>query len=385
MTEESPVHNPIATYFAPAERAEENSLQKEIQFVSHNPVMDGLLKTTAGLLAILNEQRQILAINDTFLQILGIKDPEQVFGLRPGEFIQCIHAHDMPGGCGTSQHCTTCGAAISIVSALAGEKSKDMKCIATIEQNGKKIDRFFLVKSSIVLFDGHRFVLLFMQDITVPQRWASIERLFFHDVNNLLMCLHGTSKLMESANEDRLRKCARQIITLSQRLTNEVAMQNALSQNELKTYPLALQDLTTDIIMNEIRNLYGNHPAVKDKSLHIAEAIPKIHLKTDFSLLIRLLTNMLTNALEATEESGTVKMWAEYTGSNIIFCVWNQQTIPENIALRIFQRNFSTKQESGRGLGTYSMKFFGEQILGGQVSFTSKNDEGTIFRLSLPV
>jgi hypothetical protein len=34
------------------------------------------------------------------------------------------------------------------------------------------------------------------------------------------------------------------------------------------------------------------------------------------------------------------------------FCVWNQEVIPEDIALRIFQRNNSTKKESGRGMGT---------------------------------
>ena len=31
------------TYFAPAERASENELAAEIEIVSHNPVLDGLL------------------------------------------------------------------------------------------------------------------------------------------------------------------------------------------------------------------------------------------------------------------------------------------------------------------------------------------------------
>jgi sensor histidine kinase regulating citrate/malate metabolism len=52
--------------------------------------------------------------------------------------------------------------------------------------------------------------------------------------------------------------------------------------------------------------------------------------------------------------------------------------------MRIFQRNYSTKSDSGRGLGTYSMKLFGETYLGGKVDFTSSESEGTTFHLRLP-
>jgi sensor histidine kinase regulating citrate/malate metabolism len=55
--------------------------------------------------------------------------------------------------------------------------------------------------------------------------------------------------------------------------------------------------------------------------------------------------------------------------------------LPE-IANRIFQRNFSTKAQAGRGVGTYSMKLFGEKILGGKVSFTSSREDGTVFKFT---
>lgn len=37
--------------------------------------------------------------------------------------------------------------------------------------------------------------------------------------------------------------------------------------------------------------------------------------------------------------------------------------------LSVFKRYFSTKSKSGRGIGTYSMKLFGERYLGGKVGF----------------
>lgn len=49
---------------------------------------------------------------------------------------------------------------------------------------------------------------------------------------------------------------------------------------------------------------------------------------------------------------------------------WTVHSDPK-LLLRIFQRSFSTKGAKGRGLGTYSMKLFGETYLGGQVSFRS--------------
>ncbi len=55
------------------------------------------------------------------------------------------------------------------------------------------------------------------------------------------------------------------------------------------------------------------------------------------------------------------------------------------MARRIFQRNFSTKAEAGRGIGTFSMKLLGEEVLGGKVSFTSTENDGTVFVLSHPL
>ncbi|MBU0943946.1 MAG: ATP-binding protein [Proteobacteria bacterium] len=66
-------------------------------------------------------------------------------------------------------------------------------------------------------------------------------------------------------------------------------------------------------------------------------------------------------------------------------CVWNAQEIPQEVTNRIFQRNFSTKEEAGTGIGTYSMKLLGENFLGGQVRFTTSAKEGTIFRFTCPL
>lgn len=53
------------------------------------------------------------------------------------------------------------------------------------------------------------------------------------------------------------------------------------------------------------------------------------------------------------------------------------------VQAQVFQRSFSTKGND-RGLGTYSMKLFGENYLKGKVYFQSDADKGTTFFLALP-
>ena len=194
------------TYFAPAERANEKELAVEIDFVSKNSVMTGLLHLISGLLAVLDEHRQIVALNDSFLQMLGIDDPAQALGLRPGEALQCIHTHDEPAGCGTTKFCSTCGAAIAIVSSLGQDKPVERICALSANRGDKAVDIALLVRSHPIKIDKKRFLLLFLQDITQQQQRAALERTFFHDVNNMLSMLVGASELLVEENPSDLAK-----------------------------------------------------------------------------------------------------------------------------------------------------------------------------------
>ena len=145
------------TYFAQAERTDEKELTAKIEMVNNSPVMSGLLLLIGGLLAILDEHRQIIAINDSFLKMLGINDPSEALGLRPGEALQCIHAHEEPAGCGTTKFCSTCGAAIAMVSSLSQDKPVEKNCALTYKRGCKTIDLALLVRSYPIKIDGEKF------------------------------------------------------------------------------------------------------------------------------------------------------------------------------------------------------------------------------------
>jgi sensor histidine kinase regulating citrate/malate metabolism len=98
-----------------------------------------------------------------------------------------------------------------------------------------------------------------------------------------------------------------------------------------------------------------------------------------------LLSIMLINAFEASKRGGLIKLWLEEGDEALVFCVWSQGIIPEEVRPRLFQRNFSTKNGLGRGMGSYAMKLFGERFLGGTVEFTSTERDGTVFRFAHPL
>jgi signal transduction histidine kinase len=118
--------------------------------------------------------------------------------------------------------------------------------------------------------------------------------------------------------------------------------------------------------------------------VEVEEDIAEVVFVSDPALLGRVLTNMIKNALEASEPGETVRVGAEQASTHIRFWVHNQGMIPREVQQQIFERSFSTKG-IGRGLGTYSMKLIGESYLCGKVGFSSDKSNGTIFSIDLPM
>lgn len=344
--------------------------------------MSGLLSMANGMLAILNEQRQVVACNYELLKMVGVSNPREAFGLRPGEIIGCVNANETSGGCGTTKWCSTCGAVLAILTSLRENKPAEKVCALSVVKADEQMDLAFQVQSRPIDVNGQRFVLVYIRDITLQEQRAALERFFFHDLNNLLAGLSLSSLLLM---EDYSPEIAQSLRFTSRRLINEVAIQRIISKSDSLSFEPSWEETTPRQIITELRSLIKTHPAAENKRLHCRAKGLDLPIKTDSSVLFRVLLNMILNAFEATEENGTVRIWVEQQKCGLDFCVWNAQHIPEDISRRIFQRNFSTKQQEGRGFGTYSIKHFGEEVLGGKVSFETSSENGTTFRLSLPL
>lgn len=374
----------MKTHFATPQRSDFDELQRHIRYASHNPVIDGIMGMVGGLVAVLNQNRQILAVNHGLMEMLGVENPQEVLGLRPGEALGCTYADEMAAGCGTSPYCITCGAAIAIVSTLGTHGPVERSCCITVERDKRKVDLFFHVHATTIQIEGNAFVLIFLNDITEQQRQAALQRSFFHDINNTIMGVLNASEILSLNSSTENRHKADQVVRLSRRLANEVALQQYFINSGSDPFNVQSESLLVGDILKEVVFSAALHPSYKGKRLRTDNDSSEIVIHTDPGLLLRVLGNMIINAFEAEKTGQEIHLKVQPIRDGIVFSVWNSQPIAPSIARRIFQRNFSTKNESGRGLGTYSMKLIGEQLLGGRVYFETSRQAGTSFFIELP-
>jgi len=376
------------SFFAPAARATPDEIAQDMACVVGNPLVDALLQAAGGLMAVLNQNRQVLAVNHALLCMLGIEDPEGLVGLRPGEVVGCDHAAEPPAGCGTTRYCTTCGAAISIVGALSTESDTERKCVLNVVRNGTSMDLCLRVRARILTLQARRFVLLFLQDVTTQERMSEVQRTFLHDLRNLLQGLSGSAELLGVSDDAQRDDLIANISKFSNRITAEVNLQQKLAGDARGASLGARRPLKVAEVMADTTSLVHNHATAKGKHLVAAPPAEPWSVVSDAVLLGRVLLNMLINAFEATPADGEVRLWSErqsHGATTVVrFLVWNAAVIPPEIQLRIFQRHFSTKSTWGRGVGTWSMKLLGEHFLQGKVGFTSEPGQGTTFYLELP-
>ena len=129
--------------------------------------------------------------------------------------------------------------------------------------------------------------------------------------------------------------------------------------------------------------LYQHHSVAHGRNLVMELAAGPATLEADPALLRRVLGNLVKNALEASRPGQTVTVRYHCDG-HPAFEVHNETVMSEVVKLQVFRRSFSTKQGTGRGVGTYSARLLTERYLHGTLQFRSDEGEGTTFTVTLP-
>jgi len=376
---------PAPTDFAPAERAGDVELRAAVELACANPVLQAVLDAFSGLALVLNPERQVIAVNDAVLGRMGFDSAENTLGLRPGELLECLHAHDHPGGCGTSVSCALCGATNALEDSKSSGAQERGEFRLTVERDRAREAVEFEVLATPFELGDRELTLLTLRDISSLKRVELLERTFFHDVANTLSGIRGWNELLVESTDQELSDAARRVHRLINRLAEQVEYQRAVwraAAGELQVEPVPISIFE---LVEDLQSVTLEHPTAHDRELELPELSSDAELVTDRSLLLRVLTNMLVNAFEATERGGQVRLDWSLEGGRVTFSVWNDAVMAKDVAQRVFERTFSTKADRGRGLGTYAMKLFGEVYLGGRVSFTSAEGKGTTFSIELPL
>jgi len=371
---------PLPTQYAPAERAATEDLHQQIQFFIKTPLLSELLNAVPIIVIILNEHRQIVFSNRALDKFTASSGENSSLGKRPGEALHCIHARESEGGCGTTEFCRTCGAVHAILDSFKGNVS-GQECLITREKNLDPLE--LRVTATPLNINNGTYTIFAVTDISHEKRRCALERIFFHDVINTTGGLIGYLEMLEDENPDMKKEFLITIKSLLRKLIDEIKGQvelTAAESNELATNPTEINSIDC---IQEVCEFYRHHIVAENRTINVDSHAMRIMLVSDPTLLRRVLGNMIKNALEASPEKSIVTVGCIQCNEFVEFWVHNTSFIPRDVQLQMFQRSFSTKG-SNRGLGTYGMKLLSERYLHGKVSFTSSQEEGTTFRVTIP-
>jgi nitrogen fixation/metabolism regulation signal transduction histidine kinase len=370
----------IETQFAPSERAAEAEVHDLFELLSGVPLLDEILCSVPDALLFLNEHRQIVFANRATFCFLGIEPTTDVLGSRPGEALGCVHATETAGGCGTTEFCQTCGAVRAILAAQEGNADVQ-ECRIAIKDSFDAVD--LRVSTAPFKYDGELFTICAIQDISHEKRRRALERTFFHDVLNTAGGLQGYTELLAESEPEEVPEVATKVGEIAHHLIEEIESQRSLMAAEADDLSMNPSEVRTKEVLEELAVAYRHHEVAAGKHIIVAAESDNVAIRTDHTLLLRVLGNMLKNALEASSAGETVTVGTILEDDRVAFWVHNATHMPRDIQLQVFKRSFSTKG-SGRGIGTYSIRLFVTRYLRGSVDFESSHERGTTFYVRLP-
>jgi nitrogen fixation/metabolism regulation signal transduction histidine kinase len=225
----------------------------------------------------------------------------------------------------------------------------------------------------------------------------------------------SAAKLAKSEREQAWREMAKQVAheiknpLTPMRLTVQSFERNSLSKDDEANKKLKefSQSLIQQIdVLSSIASAFSDFakmPTQKKEQIEIISVVKfaldifteqyitylpqekNIYANLDKTQLIRIVTNLLKNAIQATEniEHPTIDVHVLSKENNLIISVTdNGKGIAEDLKELIFEPKFTTKT-SGMGLGLAITKNIIEAY-GGSISFTSAEGSGTVFTVVLP-
>lgn len=372
---------PDPTRAALVERAAAGEVRRQSRLFSERMLLRILPEVVPCALVVLNAQRQIVFANDRFMDLAYPgKRRDQIYGLRPGEALGCIHASEDPGGCGATEFCSTCGAVGAILASQQGQ-AEVRECRILRGESSEALD--LRVWASPVEVGGESFSVFAALDISHEKRRQALERIFLHDIHNVACGLSWCIGFLDKAGPQERGRHIDDIRRLCRELNEEIGAQRTLLRAESGELVFTPAKVGTLALLKEAVDLYRSHPVAQGRLLRLDERAQDATVVSDRVLLLRVVCNLIKNALEACRDGQTVTVGCTADGGTAEFWVHNAGFMPREVQLQVFQRSFSTKG-LGRGLGTYSVRLLTERYLKGSVSFTSSADLGTTFRVRCP-
>lgn len=211
-----------------------------------------------------------------------------------------------------------------------------------------------------------------------------------HDIQSPLSNIKGYTNLLE--NESTSKEERNQYVSV---INGEIRRLSSLTKQLLL---LASLDRSDDIMKKktfnlgaQMKELVRNYQwAVSEKGIMLSYSLPDIELVGDPSLLNTVWDNLLSNAIKYNKPNGSIEISINQKEDSVFVTFEDTGIGMNNVHLeRIFDRFYRadmarTRTVEGTGLGLSIVKTIID-LHGGRINVRSKENEGTVFIVELPV
>jgi PAS domain S-box-containing protein len=337
---------------------------------------------TDGIL-IVNTDGRIVYLNNTWVEITGYNRSDLI-----GQNIHLLQ-----------QHKSSEKIYAKIWQALTSKKQLLVEDILSARKNGE------YYQAQLALYpikeDGEiKYFVCMQQDITkrkeVERAKTEFVSLASHQLRTPLSTISWYSEMLMNGDAGELteeqKKLLAEVVDSNKRMVNLVNALLNVSRIELGTFSVETKwtnivNISDSVIKELSRRIeQKKHKLTTDYSKTITD------IKTDPNLMRVLFQNLISNAIKYTPDGGEILVSIKdnpLANSIKISIADNGVGIPGRQQDQIFNKLFradNVKQTDteGTGLGLYLVKAIVDYAKG-QISFRSKENEGTTFEITLPM
>jgi two-component system sensor histidine kinase CreC len=223
--------------------------------------------------------------------------------------------------------------------------------------------------------EGKKYVEQYVQTLT-------------HEIKSPLSAIRGASELLfENPPDDKKNQFLGNIVNESKRIQNIIDRLLQLASLENRTVLNDTEIINVSRMLNEI--VESMIPATDKKGLQIHVNVePNCSIKGETFLIRQALVNLIQNAIDFSEPSGEIDVYASKQHKNCVITIKDQGTgIPQYAQDKIFERFYSlprpdTKRKSS-GLG---LSFVQEvaALHGGSIRLINNEKQGACAIFSVP-
>ncbi|QNL22460.1 PAS domain-containing sensor histidine kinase [Hyphobacterium sp. CCMP332] len=200
-------------------------------------------------------------------------------------------------------------------------------------------------------------------------------------LSTILSSVSLIKKYLENENPEKIDKHISRIKSSVSNLTNILNDFLSLGKLEEGKISVSKERISIPQLAMEITEEMQSQ-AKNGQNINFQHSGESEDFEIDKGILRNIITNLLSNALKYSSENSEIRVNSEISNSNLKISVKDSGIgIPVEEQKFLFDRFFRAKNASniqGTGLGLNIVKKYVE-LMGGQISFTSRPEKGTIF------